>query len=38
MDHGAMPATMSDADLAALHDAKSAAFDKQFLTPDGQTP
>jgi uncharacterized protein (DUF305 family) len=33
MDHGgAMPGDMSDADMAALHDAKGAAFDKQFLT------
>ncbi|GIF42342.1 DUF305 domain-containing protein [Actinoplanes xinjiangensis] len=31
MDHG-MPGDMSDADMAALYDAKGAAFDKQFLT------
>ncbi|MDI6101394.1 DUF305 domain-containing protein [Actinoplanes sp. NEAU-A12] len=32
MDHGAMPGAMSESDMAALHDAKGAAFDKQFLT------
>ncbi|MEV4280112.1 DUF305 domain-containing protein [Actinoplanes xinjiangensis] len=32
MDHGGMPGDMSDADMAALHDAEGAAFDKQFLT------
>jgi uncharacterized protein (DUF305 family) len=31
MDHG-MPGAMSKADMAALKDAKGAAFDKQFLT------
>jgi uncharacterized protein (DUF305 family) len=32
MDHGGMPGAMSKADMAALNDAKGAAFDKQFLT------
>ncbi|MEV0898169.1 DUF305 domain-containing protein [Actinoplanes sp. NPDC049802] len=33
MDHGGgMPGAMSESDMAALHDAKGAAFDKQFLT------
>ncbi|WP_346015985.1 DUF305 domain-containing protein [Couchioplanes caeruleus] len=32
MDHGAMPGSMTDADMKKLMDAKGAAFDKQFLT------
>jgi uncharacterized protein (DUF305 family) len=32
MDHGGMPGAMSEADMAALHDARGAAFDERFLT------